>query len=394
MINIDQEKINELLERGVEEVIVKEDLEKRVKSGKQLRIKFGIDPTGSALHLGHAVPLRKLRQFQDMGHQVILLIGDYTAMIGDPTGRDETRPLLTVDQIKKNMTTYIEQAEKILDKNNLEIRYNSEWYAQPNIMGLLMELTGKITLARVLDRADFKKRIDEGHDIRMQEVLYPVMQGYDSVMLESDVELGGTDQKFNLLMGRKIQKRYNKEEQDIMTVPILEGLDGEKKMSKTYDNYIALLDSPQEIFGKIMSIPDNLIIKYFELVTDLSLGEIRNIKKDLDNGLNPRDYKMKLGYEIVRMLYSMDDAQKAEDNFVERFSKKQIPDNMPELDLAGKDIVSVLVEAGFCASKSDARRDIIGGGVKINDEKVNSFDVEVKSGDVVQKGKRFFVKIK
>jgi len=393
-VNTDSQKINELLTRGVEEIIIKESLEEKLKSGKKLRIKFGIDPTGSNLHLGHAVPLRKLREFQEMGHQVILLIGDYTAMVGDPTGRNETRPLLTEKEVKKNMKTYKTQAGKVLDMKRVELRKNSEWYGKRNVMELFMELTGKITVARVLDRDDFQKRMKEGHDIQMQEILYPLMQGYDSVMLNSDVEIGGTDQKFNLLMGRKIQKRYNQLEQDVMTVPILEGTDGEKKMSKSYGNYIAFLDSSNEMFGKTMSVPDKLIIKYFELATNVTAGRIEEIKQDLEQGKNPRDYKMQLGYEIVKMFYSEVEAKKAQNNFINTFSKKDKPEDMPELAPSKNDIITVLVEAGFVKSNSDARRDIQGGGVRINDEKVSDANAPVKSGDIVQKGKRFFVKIK
>src|SRR3989339_290242 len=392
-VNTDSQKINELLTRGVEEIIIKESLEEKLKSGKKLRIKFGIDPTGSNLHLGHAVPLRKLREFQEMGHQVILLIGDYTAMVGDPTGRNETRPLLTEKEVKKNMKTYKTQAGKVLDMKRAELRKNSEWYGKRNVMELFMELTGKITVARVLDRDDFQKRMKEGHDIQMQEILYPLMQGYDSVMLNSDVEIGGTDQKFNLLMGRKIQKRYNQLEQDVMTVPILEGTDGEKKMSKSYGNYIAFLDSSNEMFGKTMSVPDKLIIKYFELATNVTAGRIEEIKQDLEQGKNPRDYKMQLGYEIVKMFYSEVEAKKAQNNFINTFSKKDKPEDMPELAPSKNDIITVLVEAGFVKSNSDARRDIQGGGVRINDEKVSDANAPVKSGDIVQKGKRFFVKI-
>ena len=298
-INTDAKKIQELLTLGVEKIIDKSSLEKKLKSGKKLRIKFGIDPTGSKLHLGHSVPLRKLKQFQELGHTVILLIGDFTAMVGDPTGRNETRPMLKKEDVKKNMATYIEQAAKILDISKVEIRHNSEWFKDKG-WNFVMSLTGKITVARVLERDDFKERLKEGSDIQMQEILYPLMQGYDSVVLKADVEIGGTDQKFNLLMGRKLQKRYDEPEQDILTTPILEGTDGIKKMSKTYDNYIALLDQPDEMYGKIMSIPDNLIIRYFELATDISLDQIEQYKKNLKNGFNPRDLKMKLAEGFVQ----------------------------------------------------------------------------------------------
>jgi len=392
-INTDKNKIAEILTRGAEEIIERESLKKKLESGKQLRIKFGIDPTGSELHLGHAVPLQKLRQFQNLGHQIILLIGDYTAMIGDPTGRNESRPILSVEKIKENMKTYVRQASKILNINKLEIKYNSEWYGKPNFSHLLMELTSKITVARVLERDDFQKRLKEGSDIQMQEILYPLLQGYDSVALLADVELGGADQKFNMLMGRKIQKRYNQEEQDIITVPLLIGMDGKKKMSKSYGNYIALLDSPEEMFGKIMSIADSLIISYFELCTGVSIEEIEKYKKELTADKNPRDIKMILGKKIVKLYHSEHDAKQAEDYFIKTFSQKETPTEMLEIKPRDKNILAVLSEAKFAKSKSDARRLVKQGGVKINDKKVSSIDAIVKSGDIIQKGSRFFARI-
>ncbi len=395
-INTDAKKIEELLTRGVEEVIEKESLKKKLESGKQLRIKLGIDPTGSQLHIGHAVPLRKLKQFQELGHQVILLIGDYTATIGDPSGRDETRPILSLEQIKENEKTYIDQAAKVLDISKVEIRHNSEWYGQPNFTGLLMELTSKITVARILERDDFQKRIKEGSDIQMQEIMYPLLQGYDSIALKADVELGGTDQKFNLLMGRKLQKRYDQAEQDIITVPLLVGTDGVKKMSKTYGNFIALEDEANEMFGKTMSVADELIIKYFELATDVPMDEIKGLEKELKNGTNPRDLKMRLASEIVKMYHNEEEAKKAQENFINTFAKKQIPDEMPEIKPSVYDITAVLTESKICKSKSEVRQMIDQGGVKINEEKVpaGEYNTSVKSGDIIQKGSRFFVRVK
>lgn len=392
-INIDKNKIEELLTRGVEEVIEKESLRKKLESGKKLRVKLGIDPTGSDLHIGHAVPLRKLKQFQDLGHQIILLIGDYTAMIGDPTGRNETRPMLKKEDVKKNEETYLKQAAKVLDLKKTEVRHNSEWYSDKTA-SFLMELTGKITVARVLDRDDFQKRLQEGSDIQMQEILYPLLQGYDSVALEADVEIGGTDQKFNLLMGRKVQKRYHQPEQDILTVPLLEGTDGEKKMSKSYDNYIALLDNPEDIYGKTMSIPDGLIIKYFELATEVSLQQIEVHKKELAKGRNPRDVKMELAFDLTSLYYGDKAAAKARDNFINVIQSKEKPTDMSELKPSAYDIVTVLVESKICTSKGDARRQIEQGGVKVNDAKISAFDLKIKKGDVVQKGSRFFVRVK
>ncbi|OGH64786.1 MAG: tyrosine--tRNA ligase [Candidatus Magasanikbacteria bacterium RIFCSPHIGHO2_01_FULL_41_23] len=393
MISTDQQKIQELLTRGVSEVIVHEELEKKLMSGKKLRIKFGIDPTGAELHIGHAVPLRKLRQFQDMGHQIILLIGDYTAMIGDPTGRSQTRPILALEQIKTNMQTYVEQASLVLNMSNVEIRHNSEWYGAENFTHLLMDLSSKITVARVLERDDFKKRMSEGSDIQMQEILYPLLQGYDSVALKADVELGGSDQKFNLLMGRKLQKRYDQPEQDVITVPLLEGTDGEKKMSKSYGNYIALRDSPEEMYGKVLSIPDALIFKYFELATDATLLQIEDYKKQLAAGANPRDIKMKLALAITSLYHGENGARVGQEYFQSTIQNKERPDEIPELKPTAYDPVTVLVEAGFCKSKSEAKREIDGGGVKLNDKKVVGYDAPIKSGDIIQKGKRFFVKI-
>lgn len=392
-IKTDEQTINELLTRGVSEAIEKENLKKKLESGKRLRIKFGIDPTGSQLHIGHAVPLQKLRQFQKAGHQVILLIGDYTATIGDPSGRNETRPPLTQEQVKKNMETYVQQASKVIDINDIELRHNSEWYGKPDSARLFMELSSKITVARVLERDDFQKRLAEGSDIAMQEIMYPLLQGYDSVALQADVELGGTDQKFNLLMGRKLQKKYDQTEQDVITVPILEGLDGEKKMSKTYGNFIGLTDKPEEMFGKIMSIPDSLILKYFELATDTSMEEIEKYKEEMKNGANPRDYKMKLGQSLVKMYYNEEESKKAQEYFINTFSKKEIPTDIPELIPSKNDIITALIESKICKSTSEARQNIAQGGVKINEEKVSDIKTEVKKGDIIQKGSRFFVKI-
>lgn len=395
-INTDTKKIEEVLIRGAEEIIEQESLRKKLESGKQLRVKLGIDPTGSQLHIGHAVPLRKLRQFQDLGHQVILLIGDYTATIGDPSGRNETRPILSIEQIKENEKTYIEQAAKVLDISKVEIRHNGEWYGQPNFTGLLMELTSKITVARILERDDFQKRIKEGSDIQMQEIMYPLLQGYDSVALKADVEIGGTDQKFNLLMGRKLQKRYNQSEQDIVTVPLLVGTDGVKKMSKTYDNFIALEDGANEMYGKTMSVADDLIIKYFELATGVSMEEIKELEKELKNGANPRDLKMRLAFEIVKMYHNEAEAKSAQENFVNTFAKKQTPDEMPEITPSVYDITSVLTESKICKSKSEVRQMIDQGGVKVNEEKVptGEYNFVVKSGDIIQKGSRFFVRVR
>lgn len=386
----DEKLIEEILTRGVDEIIVKERLEKKLKSGKQLRVKFGIDPTGSDLHIGHAVPLRKLKQFQDLGHKIILLIGDYTAMIGDPSGRDKTRPVLSEKDVKRNMKTYLAQAGKIIDIKKAEIRHNSEWYSKPGFTNLIMDLTSRITVARVLERDDFQKRLKEGSDIQMQEIMYPLLQGYDSVMLKADVELGGSDQKFNMLMGRKVQKRYNQPEQDIITTTLLEGIDGEKKMSKSYGNYIALLDSPEDMFGKVMSIPDSLLKKYFELATDVPLEEVEN---DIKN--KPMAAKKRLAREIVALYHSAKAAQEAQENFIKVFSKKETPEEVKSYKVESRKLVEILEETGLVSSKSEARRVIEQGGLKIDNEIIKDVNFNLAAGEhLIQKGKRHFKKVK
>jgi len=390
----DEKLIDEILSRGVDEVITKEGLEKKLKSGKQLRVKLGIDPTGSDLHIGHAVVLRKLKQFQDLGHKVILLIGDYTAMIGDPSGRDKTRPVLSEKDVKHNMKTYLAQAAKVLDVKKAEIRHNSEWYAKPGFTSLLMDLTSRITVARILERDDFQKRLKEGSDIQMQEIMYPLLQGYDSVALKADVELGGSDQKFNLLMGRKLQKKYNQPEQDILTMQLLEGVDGERKMSKSYGNYIALADSPEDMFGKVMSIPDTLIKKYFELATEVPAAEIDKIIGEMKAGTNPRDAKIRLATEIVKLYRGEKEAEVAKENFIKVFSQKEKPEEILNFDVKSKNIIDILVEINFAPSRSEAKRLIEQGGVKIDDKVISDINFSLASGEhLVQKGKRFFAKV-
>jgi tyrosyl-tRNA synthetase len=393
-IDTEPKKIDELLTRGVEEVIVFEDLKKKLLSGRQLRIKFGVDPTAPDLHIGHAVPLRKLKQFQALGHKVILLIGDYTAMIGDPSGRNVTRPMLTKAEVKKNMKTYIKQAGRILDMKKVELRYNSDWYKNKG-WAFLMDLTGKITVARVLDRDDFQKRLKEGTDIQMQEIFYPLMQGYDSVELKSDVEIGGSDQKFNMLMGRRVQKRYDQPEQEVMTFTLLEGTDGEKKMSKTYGNFIALLDPPEEMFGKVMSIPDKLITKYFELATEVASGVIAEYKKQMEAGKNPRDIKTILAKEITKIYHGEKAAAAAQINFDKMFRDKELPEEMIKLHTVGSSIIllEALTSAGLASSRSEARRLLEQGGVKVDGNVVKDPTFSVPINSVIQKGKRGFVRI-
>lgn len=392
--------ILDLLDRGTAEVIVREDFEKKLRSEKKLRIKLGIDPTGSVLHVGHGVVLRKLRQFQDLGHTVIFLIGDYTALIGDPTGRTSERPPLTSEEIAENMKDYIRQASLILDIDKVEVRHNSEWLGKLDLKDLLA-LASKVTYAQVAQRSDFKERIKNDVDLSLQEFLYPVMQGYDSVALEADVEIGGTDQKFNLLMGRQIQQRYDQAPQNILTVPILEGLDGVQKMSKSLGNYIGLLDAPEEMYGKAMSISDDLILRYFELATDVAMSEIEEMKQELEGGGNPRDLKMRLARELVEISYSKKDAEAAEAHFKQVFSKKELPDEIPEKKVKEKEmsLIEMIRLIDSVSSNSEARRMIQGGGVKIDSNKQDDVDLMVpipegSNGVLLQVGKRRFLRVK
>ncbi|PIP68938.1 tyrosine--tRNA ligase [Candidatus Nomurabacteria bacterium CG_4_9_14_0_2_um_filter_32_10] len=391
----DEKRIDEVLNVGVEEIIEKDHLLKALKSGKQLRIKFGIDPTMPDLHLGHSVPLRKLRQFQDLGHKAILIIGDSTATIGDPSGRSETRKILSSVEIKKNMKNYLKQAEKILDMKKTEVHYNSEWLG--NNMMTILELSKAGTIQQVLHRSDFKKRIDDNQDITILEMLYPLLQGYDSVAIKADLELGGTDQKFNLLMGRRVQRYYKISEQDILTLPILEGVDGVKKMSKSLGNYIALDEKPIEMFGKIMSVPDILITKYMKLCTGLLLAEINEIEDSLKNkSFNPKNAKMRLAYEIVKIYHNINKAKKAEENFINTFQKREIPEEMIELAGEGEMLMDLLVKAKILSSKGDFRRLIEEGAVTDlnNDKKIKDVNIIPSSGMKFKIGKRKFIKIK
>ncbi len=397
-MKIKTQKIEEVLSRGVDEIINKQHLEKTLKSGKKLRIKFGIDPTGSELHLGHSVPFRKLRQFQDLGHKIIFLIGDYTATIGDPSGRSEARKPLTEKQIKNNMKNYISQAGKILNIKKVEIRYNSEWYKKKGAL-FLLDLTSRFTIARVMERDDFKKRIKEDVDISVLEILYPLMQGYDSVELKVDVEIGGRDQKFNFLMGRKVQKRYGQPKQDIIMVPLLEGTDGVRKMSKSYNNYIGLAEDSLKMYGKIMSIPDGVMWKYFRLLTNISVKEIEDMKnKVFPLGiLSPKDIKARLAREIVTMYHSKKEAEKAEKEFNKVFKEKKLPTEIPEIKINRKkiNILDLLVKTKLVSSKAEAKRLIEQKGVKINNKVQKNWKaiIEIKKGLIIQKGKRKFVKI-
>lgn len=398
MANTDKSAIDELLTRGVEEVIEENHLREALNSGRKLRVKFGIDPTGSHLHLGHAVALRKLRQFQDLGHKAVLIIGDFTATIGDPTGRSETRKPLTDKEVEENLKKYLKYAEKILSKKHLEVRYNSEWHKKEGLASMLT-LASSATIQQVLHRADFRARIDAGSDVTFLEILYPLFQGYDSVKVEADVELGGTDQKFNLLMGRRIQRFYKMAEQDIMTVPILEGTDGVKKMSKSFGNYIALDEEPNEMFGKVMASSDGIMFKFAELCTDMPMSELKELKKSLEIlGANPRDTKARIAHWVVKTYHGEKAADKAEEEFNRVFRSKELPANVPEIKIAKKEIsvIDLLIEAGLVSSKSEARRLIEQGGVKIDGMKVAEVSLVVpinSKGLLLQAGKRHFAKI-
>ncbi len=370
---------------NAESIADKAHLESALASGKKLRVKFGIDPTAPDLHLGHAVVLRKLRAFQDAGHQAILVIGDFTAMIGDPTGKTTTRPTLTKEQVKKNLDTYLAQAGMILDSKTLEIRHNSEWLGDS--LPKLIELMSKVSIQQVLHRADFKKRMGDDTDISMLEILYPLLQGYDSVAIQADVELGGTDQTFNMLMGRRIQRAFNVPEQDVMTLPLIEGTDGEHKMSKSLGNYIALTDTPSAMFGKIMSLPDALMPKYFALLTDTPMPA----------DTKPRDTKALLARTIVAMYHSTEAGENAEREFTNVHGKKEIPADMPELYVVGDNlkITDVLLLAEV-KSKAEARRLIEQGGVKIDGIAVTDPDgtITVSGSPVLQIGKLKFFRIR
>ena len=394
----------EILKRGVEEIIPEKGLEKKLNKNKSLIIKAGFDPTAPDLHLGHTVLINKLKQFQDLGHQVVFLIGDFTGMIGDPSGVSETRPILTVEQLKKNSETYQEQIFKILDKKKTKIEFNSSWFKKMTSAELI-NLSSKMTVARMLERDDFSKRYKGNKPISIHEFIYPLVQGYDSFQLKSDVELGGTDQKFNLLVGRDIQKSFGMEEQIIMTLPILEGTDGVKKMSKSLNNYIGLQESPNDMFGKIMSISDNLMWRYFDLLSFKSSVEIKEIKKKTKKGLNPMEAKKMLAAEIVTRFHGEEKALLAEKEFTNRFSKGNDPAEIKLIKLSLKvssisilDLLSSeeLGEYKLCKSKSEARRMVAQGAVKIDGNKIldDAFFVQNPSENTYQVGKLKHLKIK
>ena len=387
----------ELLTRGTEEIIPEESFLEQIKSKKKLRVKAGFDPTSPDLHLGHTVLLNKMKIFQDLGHQVIFLIGDFTGLVGDPSGVNETRPVLTEEQLSKNAETYKEQVFKILDPNKTEIRFNSEWMQEVHPSEFIKMLSS-YTVARMLERDDFSKRYKSQLPISIHEFLYPILQGFDSVKLEADIELGGTDQKFNLLLGREVQKHYGQKQQSILTVPLLEGLDGVKKMSKSLGNFIALEDSPDDMFGKIMSISDELMWRYFSLLSFKTSGEIDQFKKEIKQGSNPRDIKFILAEEIVERFHQ-GSGSRSKENFVNRFQKGNISQELDEIilkiDNEDELITRVLKDSKLLSSTSEAMRMIKQGAVKVNEEKVldNKFKIKKGTSNLVQVGKKKAAKI-
>ncbi len=392
-----KEKISELLTRAVDEVIERDRLEKDLQFGRKLRVKFGIDPTTPDLHLGHTVPLRKLKCFQELGHKAVLIIGDFTATVGDPSGRAESRRPLDEKTIRKNMKHYLKQIGSIVDLSRAEIRYNSEWYKRANMM-LVYNLMSMVTVQRALERDDFQKRLREKRDVSVLEVVYPLLQAYDSVVVNADVELGGRDQKFNLLMGRRIQRHFGKKEQNIITTWLIEGTDGVRKMSKSFGNYIGIKESPDSVFGKIMSIPDDLIIKYFVALTDVPMGEIENMKQSMRiNELNPRDAKFLLGEKIISIYDGDKAATKAKNKFVKIFSERKLTD-IPEVRFSQGSYppIQLLLQLKLVNSKSEARRLLEQKAVEIDGKVVTdpNLSMEIYKGTVIRVGKRRFVKIK
>lgn len=388
----------EIIQRGADEILVEKELVAKLKEERPLRIKAGFDPTAPDLHLGHTVLINKLRQFQDLGHEVMFLIGDFTGMIGDPTGKSATRPPLTQEDVAKNAETYQQQIFKILDKEKTKVVFNSEWMSSYSSADMI-KLAASSTVARMLERDDFSKRYTGGQPIAIHEFLYPLIQGHDSVVMKADVELGGTDQKFNLLMGRQLQEQAGQKPQCVLTMPILEGLDGVQKMSKSLNNYIGIEDAPKDMFGKIMSISDDLMWRYFELLSFRPMSEIEDFRKDMAAGKNPRDIKFLLAEEIIARFHSEEEATAAREGFIAQFAKNKIPDDIPELNLdapeGGYPIANLLKDAALCSSTSDAMRMIQQGAAKIDGEKVADKTVRIQPGTsgVFQVGKRKFAKV-
>lgn len=384
----------ELIKRGAEELLVETELIEKLKSGRPLRIKAGFDPTAPDLHIGHTVLINKLRHFQELGHHIMFLIGDFTGLIGDPTGKNTTRPPLSRDQVLQNAQTYRAQVFKILNPEKTEVCFNSTWFDALGADGMI-RLAAQHTVARMLERDDFAKRFSGNQPIAIHEFLYPLCQGYDSVAMKADVELGGTDQKFNLLVGRELQKHYGQTPQCILTMPLLEGLDGVNKMSKSLGNYVGIAEHPKEIFGKIMSVSDELMWRYYDLLSFRSGHEIANFRREVAEGRNPRDIKILLAQELVTRFHTQADAISALEDFQARFQRGAMPDEMPEVSLAEGPIAQIMKQAGLVVSTSEALRMIDAGGVRLNGEKVGDKALLLESGHIVvlQVGKRKFARV-
>ncbi len=388
----------DLIRRGAVEILVEDELKKKLSSGKPLRVKAGFDPTAPDLHLGHTVLLNKMRQFQDLGHEVLFLIGDFTGMIGDPTGKSATRPPLTREDVDRNARTYQEQIFKVLDPDKTQVMFNSTWMNEMSAAEMV-QLAAKHTVARMLERDDFSKRYKSGQSIAIHEFLYPLVQGYDSVAMQADIELGGTDQKFNLLVGRQLQEAYGQAPQVVLTMPLLEGLDGVNKMSKSLNNYIGIDESPDEMFGKLMSISDELMWRYFELLSFRPMSEIEELELQINEGRNPRDVKFELGIELVNRFHQAGSGEKARDAFIARFQQGAMPEDMPEISVEGGEdgipIANLLKQSNLTASTSEALRMLKQGAVKMDGERIEDASMKVtsKNNFVLQVGKRRFAKV-
>ncbi len=397
-VNKSAEEQMEMVARGTDEIIPKSELANRLAAGRPLRVKAGFDPTAPDLHLGHTVLINKMRHFQELGHDTIFLIGDFTGMIGDPSGKSATRPPLSREQIEANAATYKEQIFKILDPDRTTVDFNSRWMDELGAAGLI-SLASRYTVARMLERDDFSKRYKSNQPIAIHELLYPLAQGYDSVALKADVELGGTDQKFNLLVGRELQKQYGQAQQVVVTVPLLEGLDGVNKMSKSLDNYVGITEPPNEMFGKLMSVSDELMWRYFDLLSFRTNSEIFRMRENMAAGTNPRDIKFLLAEEIVERFHSASAATRAKEEFIRRFQKGAMPDDMPELDIDAVDgklpLANLLKLAGLTSSTSESHRMVTQGAVKIDGEPVKDSraEIDAHSSHVYQVGKRRFAKV-
>lgn len=393
MINIDEQI--KIISKGVDEIIGLDELKEKLAKKKPLTVKLGLDPSAPDIHLGHTVVLRKLRQLQDLGHNIVIIVGDFTGKIGDPTGKSQARKALTTEQVLENAKTYEEQIFKVLDKEKTDVKFNSEWLSKMNFEDVI-RLGSKMTVARMLEREDFKKRYENQMPISIHEFFYPLMQGFDSVELKADIELGGTDQRFNLLMGRMLQKEFGQEPQCTIMMPLLEGLDGINKMSKSLGNYVGIDEEANVMFEKIMTIPDNLIIKYFELVTDVHPDDVEEIKKSLKEGVNPRDIKIQLAREVVELYHGKDAVKGAEERFRLVFQKNEIPNDIKTVEVKKEEfnLSEIIVKNGLVKSKNEFRRLVEQGGVKANAEKLNNIEQLIITDEIViQIGKKKFIKV-